>query len=120
MKTKLDIIKETFDYYNTDPSRRAKINGRCAYLNSDGNMCAFGRCEISPPMNENNGSDAVGNRFDDDEEAMNAALKEEYRGHSIKFWEELQSIHDSDYYWLTDKASEAGLSLYKSLVANYS
>jgi hypothetical protein len=118
MKTKLDIIKETFDYYNEDPSRRAKVNGRCEYLNSEGNMCAFGRCEINPPISETGNSDAVDNRFSHEEE-MNGALKEEYRGHSMEFWEELQDLHDSDFYWLEDKASEAGQSLYRSLVAKY-
>ena len=62
-KTKTQIIEETFNYYNEDPSRRAKSDGKCQYLDVSGNMCAFGRCEINPPLSEGV-SDGVIDRID--------------------------------------------------------
>lgn len=116
-KTKQQILKETFDYYNEDPTRRAKSDGRCQYLDNQGRMCAFGRCEIDPPLSDGI-SDSVIDRFDSNEDDMSDCLKEEYRGHSSNFWMDLQVFHDTDYNWdlKAGKASDGGVRTYKHLL----
>ena len=117
MKTKIQILEETFNYYNEDPSRRAKSDGRCQYLDGEGRMCAFGRCEINPPLTDGS-SDAVVNRFDNEED-MNASLKEEYRGHSIEFWVDVQDLHDEDCYWNDESVSDYGVKRYQKLLQKW-
>lgn len=136
-KTKLQIIDETFEAYK-DASNRAVvqvenaaidgsryINNVCVYKNEDtGKMCAVGRCETNPDPTLRMGladrfgtwtPDGVGpmawvdGKFFYDEETMNGGLKEEYRGHAIEFWIELQSLHDYEDYFVDGTWSPAGL-----------
>ena len=120
MKTKLQILKETFNYYNEDVSRRAinNTNG-CDYLTEDGRMCAFGRCEIEHSL-DFNGMGGVHSRFHNEDE-MNDALKEEYRGHSMEFWADVQSFHDdfNVLYWDGEGITPKGLEFYENLCAKH-
>jgi hypothetical protein len=119
-KTKIEILKETYDYYTSDVSRRGlNSSGGCYYrIIVDGitKMCAVGRC-----FNENANfqcgagihSYAKGvNDLDED-------FKEEYRGHDISFWVDLQSFHDSESNWDIDKISTEGERHYNLLVEKY-
>ena len=99
MKTKQQILKETLEYYHEDTSRRAtNKGGGCEYLTDDGRMCAFGRCEVNPqnaetdPFGKNPLNQSVGKRFEHDEYQMNQSLKDEYRGHSMDFWVNVQDF----------------------------
>ena len=45
MKTKLEIIEETVEYYTTERNSRAvDDNEDCVYNATDGSHCAVGRC----------------------------------------------------------------------------
>ena len=66
-------------------------------------MCAVGRClnKAALDLNPDGSVDEVW----DNEEELDAALKANYRGHSIAFWWDLQSFHDTNAYW---KAKDDG------------
>lgn len=122
-KTKLEILKETYDYYTADSKRRSYriVNGRgrCEYFNPLGEMCAVGRCLI--PDSYKKIEQAYGNKpitsFD---ENLDTLLKTEYRGHDSNFWVDLQRFHDSDLNWFKDGITVCGQGLYDQLTVKYS
>jgi hypothetical protein len=111
MKTKIEIIEETANYYN-DSNRSVNNDGECVYIGQDGAMCAFSRC-----CNENSRGYllAVDNRrlsahkgvgsLEDPE----SLLKEEYKGHSLRFWKDIQRFHDDDENWNEYGITESGI-----------
>lgn len=116
-KTKLEIINETVAYYSEDPRRRAFSGMSCRYITRDGKMCAFGRCEVDPNINEE--ADVRG-RFRDRFELMDVALKIEYRGHQISFWEDIQRLHDNKSHWNESGLSDSGMIHVQILKEKYS
>lgn len=115
MKTKIQIIRETAQYYAEDTTRRAKNDyGGCQYFTDQGQMCAVGRCFRNPAEVQarvfakslDNGS-IVG--------LMNKRVvteddfAPEYRGHETEFWADLQDFHDSNTFWTDQGLSEAGM-----------
>ena len=94
--TKEEILKETIDFYLTDPKRRASLPSRaCSYLTDDGRKCAVGRC-LKP-------GGLADLRLDCDEENPSVGnfakhpdnyLLPQYCGHSEQFWFKLQLLHD--------------------------
>jgi len=104
-KTKIEIINETVEYYRT--RNRAMTAWGCLYYVTAenlsefpaphvkvGDMCAVGRCLENP---EDAGVCPVSQQWNT--ESLDRALKPEYRGHSIHFWQNLQRLHDTDNYW---------------------
>lgn len=100
--TKVEIIQETADYYSQDTSRRGTFEHnstlKCAYLTSDGKMCAVGRCLINPEALDP--ATSIGVVLD---MVMRGELefKEQYKGHEddAVFWSRLQSFHDVKHNW---------------------
>lgn len=120
--TKEEIINETVKFYSTDPKRRSVNNKKegtpnCQYVSGDGRNCAVGRCLTTKIKNKvatstYNNSDfqglvhgMIGCEWDKTEENLDKLLKPSYRGHNLRFWEDLQNLHDVDDYW-----NETGLS----------
>jgi hypothetical protein len=105
MKTAREIIQETAIAYTIGD--RAKVGSACAYINNNGDMCAVGRCAISPDTMEEEmvGLDVLLS------EELDELLRPEYRGHSRCLWMDLQWFHDHDAHWngrrLTDKGHDA-------------
>ena len=104
MKTKRQIILETSKAYTT--RNRSVVGLSCAYKDPDGNKCAVGRCLIPKSIlfkGENN--------FDSIETfgyQVAIQFKEEYRGHSLDFWQQLQRLHDRARYWGSDGINKLG------------
>jgi hypothetical protein len=105
MKTKIEIIDETVAFYEADPSRRAhSLPGGCTYRDfATGNKCAVGRC-LTPEgiaLIEDVGGNNMNMTELRDEFDINFEdhLEEEYQGHPITFWEDLQNFHDLQGYW---------------------
>lgn len=133
MKTKLEIIQETFEAYKDASKRGRDSNGNCVYLTNDGKMCAFGRCEINPPSEDSGQGGTVYDRFDEavdlgcneDEyiaaidKVIDEALKPEYRGHKSEFWGEIQTLHDNDNYFSDDTWNSSGLEVIEKLKEKY-
>jgi len=112
MKTKRQIILETSKAYTYKNRSIVKtslyIGGEgCVYKDSKGNKCAVGRCLLSKStifdtMNEGYGASNIGGVKLDKE------LKPSYRGHSVKFWEDLQKFHDEKKNWGDKGLTELG------------
>ncbi len=103
-KSKVDILNETFEFYGADPKGRRSVESdsvSCRYLipGIEPKMCAVGRCLENPEE----WADSSGRASDlqetiqalDRGDSLDAILKEEYRGHSISFWNDLQNWHDT-------------------------
>ena len=122
MKTKLEIIDETVKYYSEDVTRRAvPKEGGCYYHVFDQGMdkyCAFGRCMIDPKISvdDTSGFNESQSIIGVDQDLL---LKEEYRGHSNRFWIEIQRLHDNDVYWGSDGLSADGLRYSEELKSLY-
>lgn len=106
MKTKLEIIEETVAYYSEDVRRRAAKGGSdCQYYdNETGAMCAVGRCMTNPKEYAGvviNAEDLIAENPQ--------VLKAEYQGHEAEFWEDIQHLHDSHWYWSDEGITERGL-----------
>jgi hypothetical protein len=111
--TKIEIINETVNFYSEDTSRRSKNLGKCMYNSGDGRHCAIGRCFL--PEYREQSSNFEGNSLGVEElsfnyDGLDKLLLNEYRGHSTRFWVDLQWIHDNDAFWgehgLTDKGKD--------------
>jgi len=123
MKTKQEIIEETANYYNLS-NRAVTLSGKCKYSTSDGRQCAVGRCftdkeadsfcDFDGPVSFVNSTLKVNANKELDD-----ILKEEYRGHSIIFWMDLQSFHDTQENWNDDGISEVGLKEKAELLEKY-
>ena len=120
--SKEEIINETVKFYSADTKRRS-VNGNsksptCKYVSEDGRNCAVGRCLTTKIKNKvatstyNNSAfqglvvGMVGCPWENAHINSDKVLKPSYRGHSIRFWEVLQSLHDVDKFW-----NETGLSI---------
>lgn len=124
MKSEIDIIIETVKHYNSNNTARNVKTGSCTYMNDDGAMCAVGRCLTNEGMQ-------IFKAFEDNNLDVNTsaayfinvygmdefydALKEEYRGHDVDFWKNLQYLHDSTSNWNEDGITQSGLERVDSL-----
>jgi hypothetical protein len=102
MKTKNEIIKETVEYYWQDPKRRASTGLGCHYrVPDDGRMCAVGRCLTAEALPQASkvmvGAYELAGRLYAD--CLDDLLQPEYRGHSVDFWDRLQTVHDNEHIW---------------------
>ncbi len=110
MKSKKEIILETASAYTTE--NRAFDKHGCLYLTSDGRKCGVGRVmtdEAAECFREEKGEGLNMYSLEYTCEARNFdygnLFKEEYRGHELVFWSEIQALHDNKLYW-----NEKGLS----------
>lgn len=91
--TKQEIIEETVKYYKNNPFGYNPDTTSCVYLGSEGQMCAVGRCMLQP---EEFGEEAISaDMLAETQEQFDSLLKEQYRGHEIVFWNNLQNFHDN-------------------------
>ena len=128
IKTKIEIIEETYNYYSEDVSRRAYVGeDGCSYLTEDGRMCAFGRCCKNPgeiqellkiSSDPTHGSYMI-NKLVEHKKTIEDVLKEEYKGHTVLFWRALQGFHDSILNWNEKGITEWGLKRYEELKKEY-
>lgn len=114
-KTKLEIFNETVEYYSTNPAKkRGKGSLGCQYLTDEGQMCAVGRCCVDPSPDWIGGCDSIRSAKDmRNFIELEDLLKPEYRGHTIRFWQDLQSFHDSSEHFTAKGLTEKGLAWIK-------
>lgn len=129
--SKIQIIEETVAYYSENPKERRGLNENesCVYSNEEQTrFCAVGRVLINPLDLENkvqehsnysDGTiDTIGREYSGN---IQEVFKEQYRGHEMSFWRELQILHD-DFtyrYWTDDSITEEGLLYVKKLKEKY-
>lgn len=92
MRTYLDVVNETVEYYKNNPFGYDKGNESCCYFGPNGEMCAVGRCLNNPELLANkviNGDIVI-------EKGFGGGLKDEYLHlNNPDFWQSLQYYHDS-------------------------
>jgi hypothetical protein len=115
--SKLEIIKETVEYYSEDVKRRAIYNDACVYNTKDGRHCAVGRCMLSKHKKRGvkfeynyGGSSALITSYSDE-----GLFSPKYRGHDIIFWGDLQALHDTHGYWDENGLTKFGRDFVKWL-----
>ena len=118
MKTKLEIINETVEYYKTHNRGLrdfGNANAACVYLTPEGDKCAVGRCLKSPQ------EFWVGDVYEifSDSDTINEYLLPEYTGHHIAFWKDLQSFHDNNNYWNGGNLTASGVGQLQKLKESY-
>ena len=125
MKTKLEIIEETVNYYTTERNSRAMDGLDCVYNATDGSHCAIGRCFTDSYKSK--GIDFAFNLstdvsdLDAKEGGLDSFLVEEYKGHHTGFWNGLQLLHDKNTHWLAYFAlSSEGKEYVQKLKNKYS
>lgn len=132
MKTKREIIEDTVKHYNS--GNLATQDGHCMYVTESGLKCALGRCMTEEKAKEANTFTALSGpanatglvqkyalRHDLPEnttynEILDGFLQEEYKGHDIQFWADLQKLHDRPKNWTTTGLSEEGKDQYSTLL----
>ena len=120
MKTKLEILTETYLFYHGDVSRRAVVKGNCKYHTEDGRRCAIGRCIEGKEMNH------FMDRIKYDESAnpifqpyMIPYMKENYQINDVEFWLDVQKFHDCPSYWEYYGLTNLGEIAYQKLLVKY-
>ena len=119
LKTKKQIINETFNYYNKNPKKRRSLMRKdtfdelsvCVYNGKNNTHCAVGRLFTNEYKNQ--GKNFDGNTLNIHDltirhSGIDKLLKPSYAGHPIHFWIDLQILHDDEDYWYDDKATDAG------------
>jgi hypothetical protein len=134
-KTYKDVIEETVQYYSENERGISGLGynkeSRCVYKNADGAMCAVGRCLTDAYLEKV--KDINGDVYDlfevsglaqysedgqfvTNEKNIVLMMKEEYSElTSLRFWKELQHLHDTDSYWISNSK---GYSLTEKGVEN--
>ena len=126
MTTK-EIVMQVADTYTLN-NRSIDIfcgGEECRYLAKDGNMCAVGMCMNEPSLEEF--GSVIGNVYElnkmvknqRNEQGLDYLLKEEYKGHNLEFWAELQRLHDRSGYWDEDGLNERGKRLANLIIDEY-
>ena len=113
-----EILLETVSFYNLKNRGYDEVSGNCVYEGSDGNRCAVGRCmtdkgiKIANTFPADGGSDV---NVINEKVNIDSLLQEKYQGASLRFWKELQMLHDTSFCW-----DESGITDWgKDRVKNY-
>jgi hypothetical protein len=122
--TKADILLEMLEDYIHDPAAtRATAGAKCVYETADGRRCGLGRSMINPGdprliLNKETGATcgawSIAAVLDLKE--LDEALKPQYRGHHLEFWEYVQNLHDSPPYWNRYGLTDAGKTALTELI----
>jgi hypothetical protein len=130
-KSKQEIIKELFDdYFCLDTSKRAfdTEKGMCTYFDSyTGNRCAFGMCMLPsdegceyPFLSHGAGVYSLKRLLTYHDMSLDDVLKEEYHGHGVWFWNDVQNFHDQNSWWTPEGLSDDGKKELEALKTRYS
>jgi hypothetical protein len=113
-----EVLEDTINYYSVDPvNRRSSFNNESFYY-KNGNSCAVGRYIIDVKnfikINEIYNTDPVKSLF---ESFGFDILKNEVSDLvDIKFWNLIQSLHDTSDYWNDNGLSELGLEKKENII----
>jgi len=126
MTTK-EIVNQITDTYTINNRATDNVCGmeECRYLTKDGRMCAVGMCmnelslkEFGTVMGDvHDLNEIVEQKVSD--QGLDYLLKEEYKGHPLKFWKKLQQLHDNKKYWDDDGLNERGKRLANLIIDEY-
>lgn len=110
--TNFEIIKESVLYYSEDITRRGIVSTplgkQGVYFDKTLNvMCIVGRCinpnKIDPSLLTGDVGEfieiSIKQGISSPDVRLEDILKEQYKGHDVEFWDNLQSLHDLHMYW---------------------
>jgi hypothetical protein len=116
MKTKEQIMIETFEFYSDPYNRAARDDGGCFYLDPVSlKQCAVGRC-----LNQEAELEKLEHSVERCWNEIQELLLPEYQGHEYGFWQELQDWHDNSRNFLENEISKEGLINAKKIWERYS
>ena len=116
MKTKEQIMTETFEFYSTPSNRAVRLNGGCYYLDDvTGNKCAVGRC-----LEHNEELSSMETSVESRWSEISKLFLPEYQGHEVDFWQCLQDWHDKQLNFFDDGLSVYGVSSGEKIWNKYS
>tara|TARA_Y100000114_G_scaffold86509_1_gene80033 strand:- start:454 stop:846 length:393 start_codon:yes stop_codon:yes gene_type:complete len=123
-----EIVMQVANTYtlNNRSTENHWFGDECEYRMGDGRMCAVGMCMNEPSLEEFGNSDGdvyelhkiVKNQRN--EQGLDYLLKEEYKGHPLEFWAELQRLHDNWHYWDEYGLNESGKRQANLIIDEYS
>lgn len=113
--TEQEIVTETISFYSNKENRAFNEYNMPCYLTEDGKKCAIGRCfnklGIAKFKNiHTNISSLILNQIG--YLRKDNYFKPEYWNHSIVFWNNLQCLHDGNY-WDDNGLNKAGKQFVK-------
>lgn len=119
--TRLEIIKDTVEFYSEDPKGRRSIdeNDNCVYTDQHGCHCAVGRYLKTEYQyfewehNKKSAADDLYPHFYKDDIPQD--IRKDYR-----FWQDLQVFHDDNLNFDEDGLSEIGKEEAEQLINKYS
>lgn len=123
--TKEEIIYQLFEgengYIKKPETRAMYEGGTCSYKTEDGRMCAVGKCLNALGHKYGRNNYPIHGMISEDagEHTLDDILLKKYRGHSIDFWSQLQSLHDSDDYWDSNGFRAAGENRLREIKKEY-
>lgn len=122
MKTPIQIIDETVEFYSQDPAgRRAQAYHTCVYYDEEtGNKCAVGRCCVDSEVESPDFPEDSVNIGGEPNMAVLSRLKPEYQGHPWQLWAALQRLHDCTQCWSDTGLSKHGEALVKNMKNEWS
>lgn len=118
--TKLEILKDTYEFYTADPNGRRAFRKEtgCVYKTPDNKKCAFGRFIKNELIDSiPAGSVSTVAQYG----PLDFYLKDEYKGHGARFWGDVQDLHDNAFNWdeNTNTITEYGENKYQQLIKKY-
>ena len=140
--TKCEIIDETIEFYSKNP-RAVRPDEECYYYNTDGTMCAVGRCfneEVIRACDSKIKEVRIKERYNsagrfsvipevdfnfmsgcslDHNVPNDSMFQEKYKGYNGGFWGDLQKLHDNNDFWDGKELSDMGQNYASELRAKY-
>lgn len=120
--TKVEIIEETAAFYNLGNrgynSNTGHGEGFCVYRTSDNRRCGVGRCLTEKGLISFVKNGVASIKYEP-RSLLENNLKEEYKGHEVDFWSDIQSFHDTHLHWNQEGISEKGIAFKKCLIERY-
>lgn len=115
---KVEIIQMVASHYSLG-NRAIGREGECQYITHDGRMCAVGMC-IKEDVVVDLRHEVMGVFELNEEYCLDGILKDKFRGHKLKFWSDLQMLHDGERFWTNEGLSNEGHIAVKELELKYS
>jgi hypothetical protein len=111
------IIDETVEFYSKN-ARSFDLSGRsCLYNGAKGEKCAFSRCcknSIVSSLKEGAGCASFTNNS-----SLDHLLQPQYHGQSVRFWQDIQALHDGNWFWLNNCLIPEGINKVQELKLKY-
>jgi len=123
---KESIIEETANYYNSENRSLNSGGTGCSYLGSNGTWCGFSRCcknDAKTIESLEAMDDVVGTlncyELDKNEISYEELLQDQYKGHELEFWRDVQFLHDGKENWNKSGLSEKGQKFKDRLIGKW-